>query len=141
MRRVVIAAAVVLVLGLGLCGVASAQTGVVINPTTVEFDPSADHARMGLDGQPLVARYELRIFAQGAAQPITVYDLGKPEPGGNGKITIVNRNYFLTALLMNVPYTGRVSAIGPTGEGVSDPSNPFGNQGPPAAAGSVVVRQ
>lgn len=126
-----------LVLLVTLPALAGAQT--TLNPTTVEFVPSADHDRLGLDGQPMVTRYELRIFAQGATVPRVTQDIGKPTPVA-GKIAVTNPGYFLT-LITNTLYTAKVVAIGPSGEAVSEDSNPFGNQGPPAAATSVVVRR
>lgn len=134
----VVIATVVFALLLAWCPAAVAQT-VVLNPTTVEFDPSPDHALNGLDGAPLVTRYQLEMFLEGAVLPFSVQDLGKPSPGPDGKIRIVNASWFV-ALAMNVRYVAKVLTIGPTGVGVSDPSNPFGRTGPPRPVSGLVVR-
>jgi len=139
MRRLLL---LVTLFSVGICalsGEAEAQT--VVNPVTVAFTPSADHSVNGLDGVPLVTRYEMRVFTQSplGQTPITTLDLGKPTPAG-GTITVTNAVWF-SGLTPNVLYVVRVAAVGPTGEGVSDLSNPFGNQGPPQAPSSVLVRK
>ena len=113
---------VLLVLG-GLSVPAHAQT-TVVNPRIVEFDPSADHATVGTDGQPLVQRYELRIFRLGTTQPYTTTDLGKPGPETDGKIRVDFSNR-LSPWPPDGDYEARVAAVGPSGLGVSDPSNTF----------------
>lgn len=100
----------------------------VINPTTVEFDVSADHNTVVL-GQPAVTKYELRIFAVGAPAPMATFDLGKPVPVGV-RARVVNPAIF-TPLAMG-EYLGRVVAVGPGGEGISDPTDPFGRLASPA---------
>ena len=119
----------VLIVILTLAAPVAAQT--VVNPTTVVFTASADHATLGLDGQPLVTNYELRIYVQTplGQTPAFVSDIGKPTPGAANVISVLNAAWF-TGLTPNVKYIARVVAIGPTGEGVSNDSNPFGNQGP-----------
>lgn len=118
---------------------AGAQT-VVLNPQTVEFDPSADHNAFVLGTTtPMVTKYEMRIFLGAATQPVTTQDLGKPAPV-NGKISITNRTWFL-GLANNAAYTAKVAAVGPSGEGVSAASDPFGNLGPPGAPGKPVTKQ
>ncbi len=124
-------------LGLLMGTVASGQT--VTNPTRVEFVASADHATL-FDTIPILTRYELRIFLNGATQPFTTTDLGKPTPGAGNLISVTNPAWF-TALAMNSLYLARVAAIGPAGEGVSDASNFFGRVGPPVKPGVPVVRQ
>jgi len=124
-------------LGLGLAASANAQ--VATNPTTVEFTPSVDHNRLGLDGvTPIVTRYDLRIFLEGATAPFQTHDLGKPTPV-NSLISVTNPSWFIS-LAMNVRHVARVAAVGPTGEGVSAPSNPFGVVGAPIAGGVPVVK-
>jgi hypothetical protein len=123
-----------------LAPVAGAQTAVV-NPVTVEFTPSADHAVIALDGQPMVARYEMRIFVETPLGPTPSFtqDIGKPTPVA-GKITITNAVWF-SGLTPNTRYVAKVVAVGPTGEGVSELSNPFGLVGAPTAPTLVVVRR
>ena len=109
----------VVALGIGLLMGYAAPAGaqpvpVVVNPTTVEFDPSADHARVLSDGTAIVTRYELRMFYVGATSPFSTQDLGKPTPGTGGKITVVNATWF-SAALMNTEATAKVAAIGPAG--------------------------
>lgn len=121
---------------LGAAAPAPAQT--VYNPTIVEFVPSADHDATLPDGTPLVTRYELRVFLEGATEPFGSQDLGKPTPV-NGKITAVNRQWFVGAAMGSAGFA-KVAAIGPAGEGVSEPSNPFLNVPVCAAPSSVLIR-
>ena len=136
MRRLVFLAA--LAIGVGAAPAAFAQA-VAIDPSTVEFVASPDHATIGLDGQPVLTRYELREYLEGATLPFKVQDLGKPAPDANNKIIITNRSWFVGAAF-NVRCVARVAAIGPHGEGVSGASGPFGNAGPAAAGGTPVIR-
>jgi len=112
-----------LFLGIASIVPVQAQT-TIVNPRIVEFDPSADHSTLGADGQSLVQRYELRIFTLGNTQPYTTTDLGKPAPETDGKIRVD----FTTKVSPWPPdgnYEARVAAVGPSGLGVSDPSNTF----------------
>lgn len=124
------------------CAVPAFAQATVINPVTVEFLASVDHATLGLDGAPLVASYEMRIFVQNplGSTPIFSTSLGKPTPGAGNLISITNAVWF-SGLTPNVKYVAKVAAIGPTGEGVSALSNPFGNQGPPMAPTNVSVKK
>jgi len=111
-----------------------------VNPTTVEFTASADHNTTVLGGtEPMLNRYELRMFLENASQPISNYDLGKPTPDGNNKITVVNPTWFIS-LAMNVRHVARIAAIGPYGETVSEASNPFGDVKAPVTATNLVVK-
>ena len=105
---------------------ALAQT--VVNPRTVEFDPSADHNVLSADNQPLVARYELAIYPAGAAQALSVADLGKPAPDPDGKIRVDFASRLPAWPLPNGTYEARVSAVGPAGSAQSDSSNLFAFQ-------------
>ena len=123
MKRQVLPLLALLALGIASTVPAQAQT-TVVNPRIVEFDPSADHTVVGTDGQPLVQRYELRIFTLGNTQPYATTDLGKPTPEADGKIRVD----FTTRVSPWPPdgnYEARVAAVGPSGLGVSDPSNAF----------------
>jgi len=97
----------------------------VLNPTTVEFDPSTDHSAVGGDGQPLVQRYELRMYLVGETSAQVTTDLGKPSPEGDGKIRV---NFAALTAPWPPPdgtYEARVAAVGPNGAGQSDVSNQF----------------
>jgi hypothetical protein len=138
MRKVLVLVTLILAMSVVLPVLATAQT--VINPVTVQFTPSADHAALAIDGNPMVAKYEMRIYTE--ANPtvvLTVTDIGKPTPVSN-LITITNAVWF-SALTPNTKYIARVAAVGPSGEGVSDPSNPFGNVGAPAKPTAVTVKK
>jgi hypothetical protein len=113
-----------------------AQT--TVNPTVVSFAASADHSATGLDGAPLVARYELRMFLVNGGAALVTQDIGKPVPT-SGTITVTNPVWF-AGLTKNTVYVAKVAAIGPSGEGVSDNSNPFGNAGPPAKPGAPSLK-
>lgn len=116
----------------------TAQIGAaqVVNPNTVEFTISSDHNATQF-GTAVVTRYELRIYASGAAQPITVSDLGKPTAADGATVSFQRAAVFAAVPAVGT-YDARVVAIGPSGEGVSTPV-PFVAQvrvpGPPIAPG------
>ena len=103
---------------------AAGQT-TVVNPKVVEFDPSADHATLTAEGHALVTRYDLQIFLPGATQPISTASLGKPAADADGKIRVDFSTVLVGWPPANGTYEARVAAVGPTGSGQSDPSNPF----------------
>ena len=105
-------------------GGALAQTSV-LNPTTVEFDPSPDHSAVGGDGQAVVHRYELRMYALGSSLPAVTTDLGKPAPASDGKIRVNFSSLTSPWPPPDGDYEARVAAVGPSGVGQSDSSNPF----------------
>lgn len=117
---------------------AAVEAQLVVNPTRVEFTKSADHDVLLPDNSPLVVRYELRSYATGATEPMSTYNLGKPTPNATGLVSVN-----ITELILGFPinpaiqYTARVAAIGPTGEGLSTPSNSFTRAAPPQAPGAV----
>ncbi|MDR7420010.1 MAG: hypothetical protein QN178_13990 [Armatimonadota bacterium] len=119
--------------------VSSAAQTLEVNPGTVVFIASPDHLRtITVAGQTVVVltRYELRIYLDGATAPMTTVDLGKPAPDARNEI--VARPQELLGLPLG-GYIARVAAIGPAGESLSEPSNPFARMGPPAPATNVRV--
>lgn len=116
--------------------VAGAQT--VTNPTTVEFTPSADHVVTLGDGRPMVTEYRFELWAAGATAPMQSTSLGKPDPQSDGKVR--TSPAVLLALPVGQTFTATVSAVGPTGEGRSTPSNPFERRAAPAAPSNVALR-
>ena len=70
-------------------------------------------------------RYDLQVFLQGATQPVTTASLGKPAPAVDGKIRVDFSTILVGWPLASGTYEARVSAVGPTGAGLSDPSNLF----------------
>ncbi len=119
----------------------SAQT--VINPTKVEFTPSADHGAMKIDGSAVVTSYEFSAVAMNSTGAIALtVDLAKPSPDpATGKIlTTVTQ---LSTMTPNTLYTATILAKGP--DGVSPPSVaslPFSRVVPqvPRAPGQAVLR-
>lgn len=103
----------------------AAAQSTVSDPRIAEFSPSPDHAAVGSNGQPVVSRYDLQFFYQGAAQPFQTADLGKPTPEADGKIRVNLSTVFTPLPLPGFTYEARVAAVGPTGSGTSDVSNPF----------------
>ena len=128
-------------LTLAFCLIASTlfAQGVAVNPTKVEFVPSADHDALSIDGSAMVVSYELRMFIESTDALISTTSLGKPVPVAN-LITVTNPVWF-AGLTPRTKYVARVVAIGLTGEGISLKSNPFGNVGPPLAGGTPVVKK
>ena len=104
---------------------ATAPAQVVSDPRIAEFDPSPDHWQTLDSGDPAVVRYELGVYMVGASTPFATVDMGKPLPDADGKI-----RYDFASGVAGWPLTGsyyeaRVSAVGPDGAALSEPSNPF----------------
>ena len=59
---------------------------VIVDPRVVEFEPSPDHDAVGVNGQPLVTRYELEFYLGSASTPFATIPLGKPAPDPDGFI-------------------------------------------------------
>ena len=108
---------------LALAAAASAQ--VVSDPRVAEFDPSPDHWQTLDGGQPAVVRYELGVYTIGAPAPFATADMGKPAPDYDGKIRYDFSTHLAAWQLPGGEYEARVSAVGPEGSALSDPSNPF----------------
>ena len=102
---------------------------VVVNPTQVCFEASADHDSTG----PLsvsVSKYLVRIYLKGVdpttGQPVTTVDLGKPAPVGPNKIIQMARSE-LGSLPAGQKMFATVDAVGSNGlSGRSPISNFFG---------------
>lgn len=99
----------------------------VDNPTTAEFDPSADHdATVGDPPVPAVTNYELAFFFVGATDPVSHANIGKPGPDPDGKIRF---NFTSTPDLIGVPlgwtYQAKIQVVGPEGSSWSSFSNIF----------------
>lgn len=104
---------VMLVALLAFASSARAQAPVP-NPTAVEFTPSMDHA--------MIDDYQLGYFLLGAAEPVTVTDLGKPAPDASNTCRVpIN-----VMPLSFGDYVARARArAGTTWSEWSDPSNPL----------------
>ena len=141
MKRTLLLAGIALAaLGFGWTAVI-AQTTVVVNPTIVQFTPSADHNTLNLDGTPMVSRYDLRVYVPAVLTTIVFTQaLGKPTPGTDGTIQVSLGTGIVAALVKNTQYVAEVVAIGPYGEGDSTPSNPFGYAAPPRAGGVPILK-
>ena len=96
-----------------------------MDPTAVEFTASSDHDALGPNGQPLVFRYELLLYAAGSSSPTTVASLGKPSPDDGGTIRMALASIFNPMPAGGIIYEARIAAVGAGGSGISDPSNSF----------------
>ena len=99
---------------------AGAYAQSIVDPTTAEFDPSADH-NVTVSGVPVVDHYEIGFYLIAAAQPFQINQLGKPSPDADGKIRVALGPRPAPGTL----YEARVSAVGPGGAGLSAVSNNF----------------
>ena len=117
-RRVVLAMAATVFASIP----ASAQT--VVDATTAEFQPSADHGTIS-NGTALVTSYLLQFFPGGSSSASHSIDMGKPAPGTDGLIRFVFTSHLATPLVAGTTYQARVSAIGPGGTTPSTLSNAF----------------
>lgn len=101
------------------------QAQVINNPTVAEFDPPPDHWDTLDSGQPAVVRYELGVYVVGASAPFARIDMGKPAPDADGKVRYELAPGISNLSLPGGTYEARVSAVGPEGLAISDPSNQF----------------
>ena len=108
-----------------LASAATLHAQVLSDPRIAEFDPSPDHWAVLGSGQPAVLRYELDMFVVGSSSPFGTLDMGKPSPEADGKIRYDFAAQIAAWSLPGGNYEARVSAVGPEGEALSDPSNPF----------------
>lgn len=115
----------------------AAAAQLVINATTAEFTPSADHDTLTKYGKPLVESYVLMISQSGTTGTIRSVDLGKPSPGADGLIRVDFAALMATPLAGGIEYRARVAATGPGGKSISEPSNPFTYSTCTAAIGST----
>jgi len=123
--RTLFSLAVLLGLISHLLSAAPTQAQVLSDPRIAEFNPSPDHWAVLGSGQPAVLRYDLDIYVVGSSTSFATLSLGKPEPDVDGKI-----RYDFSSAVAGLPFPGgnyeaRVSAVGPEGEALSEPSNPF----------------
>ena len=119
-----------------LASSAAAQS-VLVNPTTIQFAPSADHAVVLPDGQPMVTGYEARYALEGSATVICATSLGKPTPVSS--LISMPLPLSCVPVSQSARYVVRVAAVGPTGSGLSGPSGPFAFVGSPSAPGVPVL--
>ena len=94
-----------------------------MDPTAVEFTASSDHDALGPNGQTLVFRYELLLYAAGSSSPTTVASLGKPSPDDGGTIRMALASIFNPMPAGGITYEACIAAVGAGGSGISDPSN------------------
>lgn len=110
--------------------VVSAQT-VTIDPTTLQFTASPDHTATNIDGTFVVASYQFDAVAPNSIGAIAItLGLGKPTPDASNIVTLNLATTFAT-LTPNATYYATVTAVGPSGSGVSAQSNPFARAGAP----------
>ena len=126
-RRVSVVTTMVIALG-GAWSHVSAQT--VTDPRYVEFTASADHFALTSGSQPMVSGYQMGWYLSGATAPVSVTDLGKPDPDGTGTIRLDLFSILSATPTPGITYTARVAALGPLGSSSSSDSNPFVFGGP-----------
>lgn len=103
---------------------AFAQSPIPVTATSGVSFTDADHTALNADGIPAVTRYELRFIPPAGCAAVPTADLGKPAADGTGLILAKPIAAF-GSLPANCVYTALLAAIGPGGEGVSAPSDPF----------------
>lgn len=109
-----------------LCIIASpafAQTPVTAT-NGFAFSASPDHSATNADGSPMLTRYEIRFVPGTGCAPQPAVNAAKPTPDGTGTITVDPVATF-GVLTANCAYTAVVAAIGPGGESLSAPTDPF----------------
>ena len=124
-RRASLGLVVLIGVAFMLASAATAHAQAVSDPRIAEFDPSPDHWQVLESGQPAVVRYELGVYVIGTSAPFATADMGKPSPEPDGKIRYDFSVQLAAWQLPGGDYEARVSAVGPEGAALSDPSNPF----------------
>ena len=112
-----------LLVATALCALPSTGGAQVVNPTSLEFAPSVDHNATASDGTPIVSRYDLGFYLQGAGSPFQTSSLGKPAPAGDGLVHVNLSTVTLPS--PGIVYESRVTAVGPGGSTASTVSNTF----------------
>jgi hypothetical protein len=108
------------------CVLGPAAAGAqVLNPRIVEFVPSPDHAAMLDTYTPAVTNYVLEVYQTGAAVPFYSLDIGKPDPGPDGRVRYDFSWQVESWPLPGGYYQARIAAQGPYGSSRSAPSNDF----------------
>jgi len=110
------------------------SSGVVVDPTTIEFVVSADHDGRTSTGAPMVEAYHLEIYRRDDPSPIVVVDLGRITPFSGDVVQLSLSGVVPGWPLPSGIYEARVTAVGPTGIGRSEPSNAF-------SSGKVIDQQ
>lgn len=95
------------------------------NPNVIAFMPSPQHAATLSTGQPAVSRYDLTFYRAGTTERVLSIDLGKPAPQSDGVIRVDYSSRVGSWPSPGVESEARITAIGPGGSGLSDPSNTF----------------
>lgn len=123
-RRLLIVLPVSLVV---LTGHASAQT--VVDPTFLEFVPSADHNGTLPDGRPKIDHYQLEYRESGSLTAIGSISIGKPTVPSTGLIRVQVPASLIANAIPGRLYDFVLAAVGPSGSTVSQPSNGFSISG------------
>lgn len=101
----------------------SAAVSIVVNPVAIQPPPSGIVFTASADHASLVTSYRLEIYNAGAtpgrSTPLATSNLGKPQPGSNGDITVVLTSFFEG--LAPGSYIASVAAIGSGGTARSAP--------------------
>lgn len=108
------------------------------NPTSVDFDASANHSTVtsSTPPVPLVSNYLIEIYTPSGAL-LKSADVGKPTPVAN-KITVA-LGPITSTIPLGTGYTIKAVAKGAGGEGRSAASNPFDLTVPAPAAPGVPI--
>lgn len=104
---------------------AAATAQSITDPSTLQFTASSAHDATLSDGTPVVQYYRLDLYLDGATAPFQTVNLGKPTPDSTNTITLDMSTVFTGWPLPGTTYVSDVAAVGPTGSGVSAPSNTF----------------
>lgn len=118
-----------------------------VNPTTVEFTASPDHAGAWLNGDAKVTEYRAVYFYASSdvttATPVAVISIGKPAPNAAGAIAVTAASLpaLFGGLAHGVVYKATIDTVGPSGSSRSTASGPFGfeTRTAPGPASLVVV--
>jgi hypothetical protein len=110
-----------------------------VNPTTIEFTPSVDHA-VAENGQSVVGSYLVELYTPTGTQAVASRDIGKPTPANNLITYTQLKTMYATLPVGN--YVAKVAAVGPGGTTFGSASSPFSVtlRAPAAPPGSPIIR-
>jgi len=98
----------------------------IMDASTVEFNPSADHSTLDSNGNALVTGYTMTIYSAGGTTVVRTVNLGKPSPGADGFIRLDFSTLLTTPLATGISYEALVEAVGPGGSSGGTRTNTFG---------------
>ena len=97
----------------------------VLDPRLLEFVPSPEHHDLLSDGRRVVTGYQAEISVAATSKILQVINLGLPVMQPDGMIRADFGRRLVATPVAGVAYVSKIVTLGPLGNSVSVPSNPF----------------